>query len=347
MNNLSPKETLDYLLEGKILTAELLEQFLEKNPEEGQYLDYKDGAITSPNERANGRKIIREYINSFSNSDGGILIIGVGRSTPRKIKACTPTGHEPIDKWAENCVLDMTPHFSPQPRFQIVDHPEGLVLVIAVARAISLVPCVESRKLKYFLRINQTTLEAPEYLISDLVLGKRQYPLLDLQFYDKRESKEDIEIKGDKVPSRSVELIFSVENMSLLPASEVKLGFISWTLNDHKMVINRFLLSYIDIINISDHSFGRLFHLVHDSEINANYSGIQDIDPFHQSIIKLPHSYKFPLIHKAKANCAMYIFSKGTPPIWYQLEYTYGSGVEPDIKLSRLGTGRPIVSWEC
>jgi hypothetical protein len=94
---LDPRETLDYLLEGNTLTPEHLDRFLQANPEEGQYLDYKDGIVTTQQERANGRKIVREYINGFANSDGGILIIGVGRSKPREIKPCTSPGSEPLD----------------------------------------------------------------------------------------------------------------------------------------------------------------------------------------------------------------------------------------------------------
>jgi hypothetical protein len=180
MPPLIAKDLLDYILEGNTLKPDELDQFLRADLEEGQYLDYKDGIITTPQERSNGRKIIREYINSFANSDWGTLIIGVGRSKPREIRACTLPGSEPLDKWAENCVLDMVPYFSPQPRFRVVNHSKGPVLLISVARAPSLVPCVEARQIKHFFRINQTTLEAPEYLISDLVLGRRQHPLLDL-----------------------------------------------------------------------------------------------------------------------------------------------------------------------
>lgn len=86
---MTPKDVLENLLEGTRLSSDLLDQFLQENPDEGQYLDYKDGAITAAKERANGRKTIREYINGFSNSDGGILIIGVGNEKPRAVKACT------------------------------------------------------------------------------------------------------------------------------------------------------------------------------------------------------------------------------------------------------------------
>ena len=63
------------------------------------------------------------------------------------------------------------------------------MLAITVVRAPSLVPCVESRALKYFFRIGDSTLEIPQYLIADLVLGRRQHPLLDAHYHHVTEKK--------------------------------------------------------------------------------------------------------------------------------------------------------------
>lgn len=347
INVLDPRETLDYLLEGNTLTPEHLDRFLQANPEEGQYLDYKDGIVTTQQERANGRKIVREYINGFANSDGGILIIGVGRSKPREIKPCTSPSSEPLDKWAENCVHEMVPFFSPQPRFQVVNHSRGLVLVISVARAPSLVYCGQRT---YFLRINQTTLEAPEYLISDLVLGRRQHSLLDLHYIDMDEKKDDFRLLGrlaDDVSVRDVSFTFAMENMSLLAASDIEVGMLSWSFTDQERNINRYLLSYVDIVNTNHSASWTSFRPIHDSSKNRTGDRM-DLDTFQQRIIQLPHlyRYRFPLVNNGKANCAMYLLSKGAPPTWFQLEYTYGSGSDGSVVLTRKGSGRPKVSWE-
>lgn len=344
INVLDPRETLDYLLEGNTLTPEHLDRFLQANPEEGQYLDYKDGIVTTQQERANGRKIVREYINGFANSDGGILIIGVGRSSPREIKPCTSPGSEPLDKWAESCVHEMSPFFSPQPRFQVINHSRGLVLVIAVARAPSLVYCGQR---KYFLRINQTTLEAPEHLISDLVLGRRQYPLLDLHYIDMDEKKSDFPLPEkleDNVSVRDVSFTYAMENMSLLVASDIEVGMLSWSFTDQGKNINRYLSSYVDIVNTNRWPS---FRPIHDSSKNRTGDRM-DLGTFQQRRIQLPYlyRYRFPLVNNGKANCAMYLLSKGAPPTWFQLEYTYGSGSKGSAVLTHKGSGRPKVSWE-
>jgi hypothetical protein len=105
---------------------------------------------------------IRRYISGFANSDGGVLIIGVDEQQPRQIARCEerPGGY-PLDAWASRCLSGMAGYFSPLPRYQTIRHPQGPVLAIAVARAPSLVPCVESGALRYFFRIGESTLPIP------------------------------------------------------------------------------------------------------------------------------------------------------------------------------------------
>jgi hypothetical protein len=101
------------------------------------------------------------------------------------------------------------------------------VLAIAVARAPSLVPCVESREIKYFFRIGDSTLRVPEYLIADLVLGRRQHPFIDLHVRGVIEGTEQIkEADGRRnlTTARSVMFSFVVENLSLVTAEDVKVG---------------------------------------------------------------------------------------------------------------------------
>jgi hypothetical protein len=181
MDALRPKELLDYLLEPNILTPNQLDEFIQANEEEGQYFDYKNGSITSRQAREQGRQIIRRYMSGFANSDGGVLIIGVDEQRPRQIARCEerPGGY-PLDAWAPRCLDNMGGFFSPLPRYQIIPHPQGSVLAIAVARAPSLVPCIEQGAQKYFFRIGESTLAIPDYLIADLVLGRRQHPRLDV-----------------------------------------------------------------------------------------------------------------------------------------------------------------------
>jgi hypothetical protein len=62
MGALRPKELLDYLLEAQTLTPQQLDEFIQANPEEDQYFDYKNGRITSRQAREQGKQTIRRYI---------------------------------------------------------------------------------------------------------------------------------------------------------------------------------------------------------------------------------------------------------------------------------------------
>src|SRR5262252_5241233 len=128
MAALRPKELLDVLLEGNPLAPDGLEQFIREYRDEDQYFDYKDGAITTPQRRNEGRQIIRKWVNGFANAEGGMLIVGVDESQPRKIAACEPSiGRQTLVEWATHCLLDMAGYLSPPPRFQIIQHAQGPV----------------------------------------------------------------------------------------------------------------------------------------------------------------------------------------------------------------------------
>jgi hypothetical protein len=102
-----PKELLDYLLEGNTLKPDELDQFIQANPDENQYLDYKNGLITTQRQRKKGRATIREYVSGFANSDGGVLIIGIDEYRPRQITPCEQLiGQQLLKDWASDCLQD-------------------------------------------------------------------------------------------------------------------------------------------------------------------------------------------------------------------------------------------------
>jgi hypothetical protein len=88
-----PLEALVAILEGARLPS--LETFVAANHEEGQHLEYKDGRLLEDHEKA--KKEIRAQVNGFGNSEGGLLVIGVTNTIPRKVVACSsaPGGKRP------------------------------------------------------------------------------------------------------------------------------------------------------------------------------------------------------------------------------------------------------------
>jgi len=321
---LTSKELLNHLLEDNALTSEQLDQFIQENPEEDQYLDYKNGVITSQQKRDEGRRTIREYISGFANSDGGVLIIGVDENRPREISPCEQRpGGQPLDQWASRCLHSMVAYFSPQPRFQVFQHSQGHVLAIAVARAPSLVPCIEARELKYFLRLGDSTLSVPEYLIADLVLGRRQHPLLDVHSPSIDASSHELKSRNgrDNIPVQSAIFSFGVENLSLATADDVKIGVVSWSLvQGATEEINRHLRAYIDVCDINTQSpSGSQLRLVH--RLSGTSGQTFHLDPFQKLAIRTIGPFFFPRQVSAKILGAVYVIAKGTPPTWFQLEF--------------------------
>jgi hypothetical protein len=241
----------------------------------------------------------------------------------------------------------MAGYFSPQPRFQVIQHPQGHVLAITVARAPSLVPCVESRELKYFFRIDDSTLRIPEYLIADLVLGRRQHPLLELRYHDCTAVRDvrDFGSPTNRWPFTRVFFTFMVENLSLIAAEQVEVGVVSWSLSEDDAEINRHLRAYIDIVESPD---GRLNpHVVHViSDASLSQTGKPNLEPFKKYSINVgPFDFyadvDYPIF------CAVYVICKGSPPTWFQLRYFCASGTEQKshATLIPMYTARPKVEW--
>jgi hypothetical protein len=361
MAALRPKELLELLLEGNPLTPDELEQFIREHRDEDQYFDCKDGAITTPTRRKEGSQIIRKWMSGFANSDGGILIVGVNepndKNEPRKIAPCEARiGEQTPEEWATRCLLAMAGSFSPPPRFQTIQHPQGPVLTIAVARAPALVPCVDAGELKYFLRIHDSTVEAPAYLITDLVLGRRQHPILDLHppTTEVRTHVLPVGSAADRISVQRVSFRFSVENLSLATADEVRIGVISWSLMEGstREGLNRHLRLHLEIADLesADISIQDVVRsescVIHRSSPPSG-GGTMPLAPFQIG----PESsrigpFYFPCEIPLKVSCAVYVLSKSAPLTWFQLEFRSTHEGIAGVAIIRKGSERPKVAWE-
>ena len=341
---MTSQELLDHLLEGRPLSPEQLDGVLLEHTEEDQYLDYKDGAITSRENRQRGRRTIREYVNAFGNSDGGVLVIGVSESRPRRISPCSPVGKETLDKWAESVIHDMAPALSPAPAFQVIDHSDGPVLTIAVARAPQIFPCVESRQFKYFLRVNQSTLEAPSFLITDLLLGRREYPILHLELGPSKWSWEDA-----AQSTARAEFKFVVQNAGLATATLLRVGMIAWSVApDGDVPVSGTLLRYLAVDRESHRDLAHTRHLVH----RIGTFNFYKFAPF-DTVDRVVGPFVFRAHGRGeRLKAAVYIIAESAPPYWFELEFaSTGFDIDEqagysqrDWKLESKATGRAHVS---
>lgn len=316
---LSTFKLLEALTSGHELTAAELDNLLTDQVVEDLYLEYKHGDELKKPKKA--RDTVRQYTSGFANSDGGILVIGVDEAEWKVTGASSPGGGD-LARWASTCLQHMASHFSPVPRFYVIDHPEGNVLVVVTARSLGVVPCLEDGRIIYYFRIHDQTLKAPEYLVSDILLGRRRQPHLQVTEF----SLKDISTTRD-TGSNTHDLVFlpvfKVENQGLLRARNVRVGIVSLDKSpwNNKQLLSTYLLSFV---NLGGQSIEECSHKV---------TSVADIEPFSVSFFKgfggfqIPlatnHGWKTPYCWKA----ALYVTAEDSSPTWYQLRLWVNDGL--------------------
>jgi hypothetical protein len=360
----STHELLESILEGNILDESAIKAVVAEHSKEDQHLDYKDAQLLTRNPNR-AKKDIRQYISGFANAEGGVLVVGVTEKDAttgrRTIDGCARPGGKELDIWAKDLILDMASYLSPPPRFQVVNVEGKEVLVCGVARAPLLVPCIEEGRLRYSIRIHDSTVWCPDYLISGLVLGRRNHPVLELSVAGLRLLGHEgtPSSSGEEVPTLLLDLDVRVENLSLVPAPSVRVGVVSWGFGSRLQ--SRMLEYYIEKEVPEDpDGFQRVrWELMHSMRFVATKTSreVMDIPPFSVAYGKVvralstPSSPRLDPVHYAAA----YVLNEGSPPVWYQLKCTRGINAGDDSRTSELNarrctrlslSQRPRVTWK-
>jgi len=262
--------------------------------------------------------------------------------------------------WASDCLVPIAFQCSPHPRIATLRHAGGVVLVAAVSRSANLVYCVEAGKPLYYFRFHDKTLQAPEYLISDLMLGRRQHP--DLRITDCLLA--DL-AKPSRDSGRYVDLGFSLEftvaNQGLSWARDVRLGIVSWNRHRHTDYSD-YLLRYIDVQEPSVASYEGDCAISHFP--SSTVEG-PTLEPFAAKTLNIAPNQIIPL-RALQGPCtpfrwqaAVYLMSRGSPPIWYQLTLVVDSSLlkhadsqsslslESELlQFERVSAKLPVVAWD-
>jgi hypothetical protein len=359
MDPLSSLQLLEALLTGHELSVVELDELVKKKIKEDLYIDYKHGDLLT---RKNASETIREYTSAFANSAGGILIIGVNESEgiPIEVTGCNAHSKGNLAEWASRCLTPIASHFAPPPRFQVVKHSQGDVLVCVVQRSLGLVPVTESGGITYYFRLHDQTLRAPDYLMADILLGRRQQPIFEIEEI-RALNFERIVDHALASMDLSFELRFRVENASVVWADDSKWGIIFWTQNTDKSLglesgkPSQHLLSYIDVRNETFvHPRPRqLMHYRGPAPISKPFDVGNKLASFVVPL-RVQNNW-FSYIWKA----ALYFIARNSLPIWYQIEFTVDINIAPLIDerkqlispsdtfcIRKLTAERPIVAWE-
>lgn len=218
-------ELLETLLSDEELGINELDELLRFEVPEDLHLEYKHGKKLEETGKTPNR-MIRRYVSGFANGAGGVLLVGVDEVN-WCVTGCKAPGGRSLRRWASDCVSPIAGYFSPPPVFKKVDHPNGEVLVVAVARSPVLVPCYEGyHRPAYYLRMDDKTLKAPEYLVADLVLRRREHAYLAIPDFGIGEDYPTPEHDLQAHYNWQFRLQFRVENQGLARAENVRVGVV-------------------------------------------------------------------------------------------------------------------------
>jgi len=335
------EELLEALVEGTSLSAADLDHIIA-NLEEGQHLDFKDGMITHRRDRKRGGAIVREYVCGFANAEGGVLIIGVADS-PRRVSPCKPSQPRRLVTWVEDLLRAMAPFLSPPPRIQVVNHTAGPVLVIATSRSLQLVFTVEAGKVRHYLRVHSSTVQIPEYLLSDLVLGRRHQPLIALEM---RASFEGL--RAASATRSGLRFYAHIENTSLTSAINVEIGMITWTLDPQPSRVSGYLRGHVEVQQPNGNDWKLRHALFYDQ--NAR-SGYQRLTPFASNPRPLrADGFVLPLTGSFEVRFAAYVVTESSAPQWWQCSFRMNEQRDAkqgaalgEISITKVSGRRPLV----
>lgn len=336
-------EVLEEILEGHTPTEADLNR-LRALQKEGLHLDFKSGQVlNAPKDAA---RTVREYVSAFANSEGGILVLGV-EDKNKTVDGCTAPGSSTLEKWAADALSPLVSYLTPPPRIHEVKTASGkAVLLIAVSRQWRLVPIITAGKFMYYLRIGESTHAAYDYLVSDLLLGRRQHPVLTHSITLTHTTNAAVDSGY-----YSFTVALKVENAGFATANNLAAGLVCWGALKRFPVVGANVVSSLDVVQPTG-EFESALQLHH-----------VQIDPFlpHQPTIRALGSEEYRLLDLwlpyrrngqstfvGRHQMGLYLLAEGSPPDWYQIEIDVIENRANDVRARlapTLRSARPTISF--
>jgi hypothetical protein len=373
------RDWLGEALAGYRPTEADLRQLVVDCPQEDEYLDYKSGKLLAdPRERAT---VVREYASAFGNAEGGTLLIGYDHGK-HAFDGATPPGNATLEDWAASVLAEQGSFFAPPPRIATATVSGKAVLSIAFPRAPGLVPVVEARSLKYWVRLGSSNVRMPDHLVADLVLGRRRRPVLAVRLemikLDSSAASKDV---VPNVESHLARCAVSIENVSLVPADDVRIGLATWRLSKDGIArpLPDSLLPSLDLIRPPEYEpsaqrlnwlpalvvSGREPPTTGAARIDKLYLGAYDLlaseslwpfalPLFPNHLAGAPADMAPELRRQLRGfvrlRAGLFVIARDAPPQWYQLTFDYET--RPNGGLAARGGivpaagARPVVAVE-
>lgn len=364
------REFLELVLSGEVVTAAHLDALITERVREDENIEYKSGTLLRDKDRKERARIVREYMSGFANSDGGVLLFGieeegVEEKRPTQVAGCNPKDvNGDLVGWAMRCVTPIGAYFSPFPKFRVVEHHNGKVLVCAVGRSYNLVPVVEGGKLVHYFRLGEQTLPAPDYMVADLKLGRRARPKLEVTSVYLANLEREMSRENSLQHFLQFELALEVENSGLVWAEGSQYGLIVIKAFESTELPRKIPASLREYIDLQAFKFQEGDTWIHG--MPQVFRGGSKLErPFDSGAIE--HSVRVPLslygkVHSYIWRAALYLVARDSPPVWYQIDLRINPilngllkparqslGRLPDVweglSLTKLADARPIVGW--
>jgi hypothetical protein len=313
------KQLLDFLLEGGRIEPGAVEALIVQVKKEDLYLDYKDGR--QPAKKL--RNVVRKWVTGFANADGGTLALGISEpkrksDAPRRVVGIEVPDEGDAERWANSVLLPFAGRLSPPLRYGLTKHPDGDVLFIATGRAPQLIPYAEGPK--YALRVGDSTVDADPYLVGDLLLGRRNHPIINVRSIALLPGRPE----GKEIRPHCLVIL---ENHGFVTGEEVEVGTVSWAFVNHAGERNPSVLQFIDGTDAPapwSESHGNDDRAWKISRFTAD--GVPPtLKPFHASGLHVsvgPFPY-FGGPCGGKVTFALYTMPTGSMPQWYEVTCSY------------------------
>jgi len=160
-----------------------LNQYIKESIPESLNLDYKDARALKNKNEMNSIEITKD-VSAMANSDGGILIYGIGEDN--KVKPSVPSQITPVDanevskEQLEQVINTIRPRIN-----EFIIHPVQLstgqnhyAYVVEITKSTT---AHQARDKKYYKRFNFESTAMEDYEIRD-VMGRSQHPKIELKF---------------------------------------------------------------------------------------------------------------------------------------------------------------------
>lgn len=348
------REELAQLLSGARPNEDWVKRLLEQRTRESVLLDYKSGKIwtSGSNARTKVKRTIQEYVASFANAEGGVLILGAVGDEPTEADEkfqLAPIPHpEDLTEWIRDLLKVLRPYVTPDPRVTSISVEGGQVVVVAVGRAPLPVYLNRSGQPAYFLRTADSTVEAPPYLVADLILNRRARPRIRVH-----DHSAAVELGRPQWTGKAcLQLQIVLENDSLTTATDVWAGVVCPTDVPATSPSNRLL----DSVSLDSPGVSLAIGEFHKNE------GAR-IRPFEQQSIWVT-SEAFPRFPgRLTWSAGLVVRAENLMPQWYQVSidltdqgaevrssgdgYRFLEGTEPAVISRRICSpprGRPSVA---